>query len=64
MVGWRSSSWSGLQVYHKQALPEEVWDVTGQRQLVVVTCGGAILTTASGERVFADNLVATFVPAD
>lgn len=46
----------------KSALPKEVWDTTGPKQLVVVTCGGDIYRRSDGSLHFDSNVIATFVP--
>lgn len=53
---------SGLQRYSKVSLPRSIFAVDGPRQLVVVTCGGPVMTIA-GERHYRDNVVLTAVPA-
>lgn len=49
---------SSLQRYSKVALPRSIFAVDGPRQLVVVTCGGPVITI-DGERHYRDNVVLT-----
>lgn len=48
----------------KTALPQEIWDTTGPKQLVVVTCGGEIYRRSDGSLHFDSNVIATFVPVE
>lgn len=57
----RSFVTSGLQRYSKVSLPRSIFAVDGPRQLVVVTCGGPVITT-SGVQHYRDNVVLTAVP--
>ncbi|MGN7247608.1 class F sortase [Janibacter anophelis] len=52
---------SGLQRYSKVSLPRSIFAVDGPRQLVLVTCGGPVITVG-GERHYRDNVVLTAVP--
>lgn len=52
---------SALQSYSKVSLPRSIFAVDGPRQLVVVTCGGPVMTV-DGERHYRDNVVLTAVP--
>lgn len=51
-----------LDVLKKEALPFTIFRTAGDRQLVVVTCGGGI-ETVNGIPVYASNLIVTAVPA-
>lgn len=53
---------TSLQQYSKVALPRSIFEVTGTRQLAVVTCGGPVVEI-EGERHYRDNVVLTAVPA-
>lgn len=48
----------------KDDLPQSVWDTTGSKKLVVVTCGGSIYRRADGSLHFDSNIIATFVPVE
>lgn len=48
----------------KEVLPQEIWDTTGPKQLVVVTCGGEIYRRSDGSMHFDSNVIATFVPVE
>ena len=50
-----------LDVLDKQVLPTEIFRTAGDRQLVIVTCGGDI-ETVNGEQVYTHNLVVTAEP--
>lgn len=52
---------SALQSYSKVSLPRSIFAVDGPRQLVVVTCGGPVMTV-DGESHYRDNVVLTAVP--
>lgn len=54
--GWRVTA---LQVHPKEDLP--AFDTEGPRRLAIVTCGGAVVRTASG-RGYADNVIAIAEP--
>lgn len=49
-----------LVVRHKDDLPH--FPATGPRQLVLVTCGGPVLTTPAGTRSYRDNVLAVADP--
>lgn len=53
---------TSLHQYYKTWLPREIFDVTGARQVAVVTCGGPI-EEVDGVRHYRDNVVLTAVPA-
>lgn len=57
----RTGSWriTALLVHPKDELP--TFDAHGPRRLAIVTCGGAVVETASGRR-YADNVIAIAVP--
>lgn len=57
----RSFVTSSLQRYSKVSLPRSIFAVDGPRQLVVVTCGGPVISI-DGERHYRDNVVLTAVP--
>lgn len=50
-----------MDVLKKQALPYSIFRTSGDRQLVIVTCGGDI-ETVNGVPVYANNLVVTAEP--
>ena len=53
------------QVVSLRAVPKDelpIFATTGPRRLAIVTCGGAIIDTLAGRR-YADNVIATAVPA-
>lgn len=50
-----------LDVLEKQALPTEIFRTDGDKQLVIVTCGGDI-ETVNGVQVYTHNLVVTAEP--
>ncbi|MDO5502534.1 MAG: class F sortase [Actinomycetia bacterium] len=52
-----------LEVLHKQELPQDIFTRNGEPRLVIVTCGGEIVTTASGRRGYESNVILTAVPA-
>lgn len=52
---------SALQSYSKVSLPRSIFAVDGPRQLVLVTCGGPVMTI-DGESHYRDNVVLTAVP--
>jgi hypothetical protein len=62
------SSWrvTGLQVIDKANLSDSVFAPTGPRRLLVVTCGGPLITVTAADgshyRTYRDNVVATAVP--
>ncbi len=47
---------------NKSVLPQDIFDVHGQRRLVLVTCGGKILTLPNGAHTYADNIVVSAAP--
>jgi Sortase domain len=51
----------GLQMLLKQALPRSLFSRLGDPKLVVVTCGGDIVSTPEG-RHYASNVIVTAVP--
>jgi Sortase domain len=51
------------QVAHKTALPRDIWSTTGPRRLVLVTCGGPLLATESGN-TYEDNVLVYATPAE
>jgi len=48
---------------NKSVLPQDIFDAHGQRRLVLVTCGGKILTLPNGAHTYADNIVVSAAPA-
>ena len=46
----------------KSALPLDIFDTAGPRQLVLVTCGGPLLRTGGGA-TYADNVLVYATPA-
>lgn len=53
-----------IESMHKSKLPASVYDgPSGERELVLVTCGGEITNTSHG-RVYSDNVIARFVAVD
>lgn len=61
-AGGRATRW---QVVSLRAVPKDelpVFATSGPRRLAIVTCGGAIIDTPAGRR-YADNVIATAVPA-
>lgn len=59
-VDWVVTS---VRMYNKQALPADIYDPSGKRQLVLVTCGGNIFQLPSGRWTHESNIVVTAVPA-
>ncbi len=47
---------------NKSVLPQDIFDAHGQRRLVLVTCGGKILTLPNGAHTYADNIVVSAAP--
>lgn len=54
---------TSLQLYPQQNLPAELFTVSGERVLHLVTCGGP-LDTVDGQPAFTHNIVVTAVPAE
>lgn len=52
---------TGLDVRHKENLP--VFSASGERRLVLVTCGGPVLRAGDGW-TYRDNVIVTAVPVD
>lgn len=53
---------TGVRNYHKQALPDELFDTEGARVLTLVTCGGEIIQTPEGRWTYEDNIVVSAEP--
>lgn len=47
---------------NKSVLPQDIFDAHGARRLVLVTCGGKILTLPNGAHTYADNIVVSAAP--
>lgn len=47
---------------NKSVLPQDIFDAHGERRLVLVTCGGKILTLPNGAHTYADNIVVSAAP--
>ena len=45
-----------LDTFVKSALPSDVFDATGPRRAVLVTCGGPLVKRADGHRGYRDNV--------
>lgn len=60
----RQTTWvvTSARNYRKQELPEELFATDGERQLALVTCGGEIVPTPSGNWTYEDNIVIVAVP--
>lgn len=52
---------SRMSVLHKESLPYQIFRTEGERQLVVVTCGGDV-EKVGGEWVYTQNLVVYAMP--
>jgi hypothetical protein len=50
-------------VVNKAALPKDIWATSGPRRLVLVTCGGPLLSTSTGN-TYQDNVLVYATPAD
>lgn len=46
----------------KSVLPQDIFDPHGVRRLVLVTCGGKILTLPGGTHTYSDNIVVSATP--
>ena len=63
------TSWrvSGLQVVQKAALPTSIFNNSGPRHLVLITCGGPLLKVSDGHggtfNTYRDNVIVTADPA-
>lgn len=55
---------TSVKMYSKQALPEDIYQPSGERQLVLVTCGGELLQLGGGYYTHAQNIVVKAVPVD
>lgn len=53
-----------VRLYNKKALPEEIFQPDGPRQLAIVTCGGPIINLPNGGWTHEDNIVVIAVPKD
>lgn len=53
-----------VKMYDKQALPDDIFDPNGKRQLAIVTCGGPIINLPNGGWTHEDNIVVVAVPKD
>lgn len=53
---------NALAAYDKNALPDDLWNPDGASQLVLVTCGGKLVTGADGSRHYPDNVVVRATP--
>jgi hypothetical protein len=54
---------TAVQTVAKADLPQSLFDARGPRRLVLVTCTGRLLRTASGARTYDSNLVVTALPS-
>lgn len=52
----------GLRAVVKARLPQTIFDKSGSRRLVIVTCGGSLIHSPAGN-YYEDNVVLTAVPA-
>lgn len=55
---------TSVELFNKQALPDQIFATDGPRRLVLVTCGGPILQLPDGRWTHEDNIVVTAVPVD
>lgn len=64
-AGGEVSRWVVTEVvsYGKTALPKDIFEPTGPRALVVVTCGGDVVQLADGSWSHEENIVVRAVPA-
>lgn len=46
----------------KSVLPESIWDKTGPKKLVVITCGGKLIPVGGGRYKYESNIVSVFKP--
>ncbi|AXK46764.1 class F sortase [Brachybacterium saurashtrense] len=60
----RATVWAitSITSYNKQKLPKEIFETSGERRLVLVTCGGEVVRTDDGRWTHEDNIVVTAVP--
>lgn len=58
---WRVTK---VETHDPDSLPETIFTRTGKRQLVVVTCGGAIKTDSKGRRHYEKNVLVFAEPLD
>lgn len=61
----RQTRWRVFRIasYSKTALPITIFDTTGPRQLVLVTCGGKLLYQPGYGHTYADNVLVYATPA-
>lgn len=52
----------GLITTGKDTLPDDLFSTEGQPRLVLVTCGGPLERTASGDNSYRDNVIVTALP--
>lgn len=55
VTAWQAVS---VQVEHKDDLPQDVFSDTGDLRLVIVTCGGPVMSNGH----YRDNVIVTFAP--
>lgn len=60
-IDWAVTS---VELFGKQALPDEIFAGDGPRRLVLVTCGGPLVRRADGTWSYEQNIVVTAVPMD
>lgn len=53
---------TSVKMYRKQALPDEIYEPTGERQLALVTCGGKLMRLPNGKWTHESNIVVSAVP--
>lgn len=53
---------TSVELFHKEALPAEIFDVSSARQLVLVTCGGEIVRLPDGSWTHESNIVVVAEP--
>ncbi|MDO5503696.1 MAG: class F sortase [Actinomycetia bacterium] len=58
------STWviTDVQMFHKEQLPEEIFQPSGQRSLALVTCGGQLIQLSQTRWVHESNIVVRAVP--
>lgn len=60
-----TASWkvAEIRVERKEDLPQDLFEDVGERRLVIVTCGGPVITREDG-RHYRDNVIVYAVPSD
>jgi LPXTG-site transpeptidase (sortase) family protein len=53
---------TGVEVRLKADLPDGLFTSSGERRVVLVTCGGEVVTRSDGTRHYASNVIVTAVP--